>query len=69
MRQITSLQYNNAMKLKTFKMGGVHPDDSKISSGSAIEELPLPQTAYISMAQHLGAPATPAVQKGDSVKV
>ena len=57
------------MKLKTFKMGGVHPDDSKISSGAAIEELPLPQTAYISMAQHLGAPAVPAVQKGDSVKV
>ncbi len=57
------------MILKTFKMGGVHPDDSKLASEAAIEVLPLPQTAYISMAQHLGAPATPIVQKGDSVKV
>ena len=57
------------MKFKTFKIGGVHPDESKLSSGAAIEDLPLPQTAYISMAQHLGAPATPAVQKGDKVKV
>ena len=57
------------MKLKTFKIGGVHPDDSKLASEEPIEQLPLPQTAYISMAQHLGAPATPTVQKGDSVKV
>lgn len=55
------------MKINTFKMGGVHPDDAKISSEAPIENLPLPQTAYISMAQHLGAPATPAVQKGDTV--
>jgi len=57
------------MKINTFKMGGVHPDDAKISSEAAIEELPLPKTAYISMAQHLGAPATPAVEKGATVKV
>ena len=57
------------MKLKTFKIGGVHPDDSKLASEEAIEDLALPQVAYISMAQHLGAPATPVVQKGDTVKV
>ena len=57
------------MKLKTFKMGGIHPDDNKISAGAPIEILPLPAVAYISMAQHLGAPATPVVQKGDKVLV
>ena len=57
------------MRLKTFRMGGIHPDDNKISAGAPIEVLPLPAVAYISMAQHLGAPATPIVQKGDKVLV
>lgn len=54
---------------KTFSMGGVHPNDSKISSACRIETLPVPKTVYISMAQHLGAPATPVVAVGDSVKI
>ena len=54
-------------KLKTFKMGGIHPDDSKLSAGCKIEVLPLPDTVYVSMAQHLGAPATPVVAVGDKV--
>ena len=53
----------------TFRIGGVHPDDAKISRNCAIEVLPLPQTVYISMAQHLGAPAKPVVAVGDQVKV
>ncbi|MCR5351272.1 MAG: electron transport complex subunit RsxC [Bacteroidales bacterium] len=53
----------------TFSMGGVHPHDSKYARERAIEELPLPQTVYVSMAQHLGAPAKPLVAVGDSVKV
>ena len=56
-------------KLTTFRIGGVHPDDAKLSRGCAIEVLPLPQTVYISMAQHLGAPAKPVVAVGDKVKV
>ena len=55
-------------KLTTFRIGGVHPDDAKLSRGCAIEVLPLPQTVYISMAQHLGAPAKPIVAVGDKVK-
>ena len=50
-------------------MGGVHPDDAKLARERGIEVLPLPQTVYISMAQHLGAPATPCVAVGDQVKV
>ena len=53
---------------KTFSIGGVHPADSKISAGCKIEILPVPQTVYISMTQHLGAPATPVVAVGDKVK-
>ena len=53
---------------KTFRIGGVHPDDNKISRNCKIEALPLPQTVYISMAQHLGAPAKPIVAVGDKVK-
>ena len=53
----------------TFSMGGVHPHDSKFARERAIEELPLPQTVYVSMAQSLGAPAKPVVAAGDSVKV
>lgn len=53
---------------KTFSMGGVHPNDSKISADSAIEVFPILERVYISMSQHLGAPAKPIVQKGDKVK-
>ena len=57
------------MSRLTFHIGGIHPDDAKFSRGCAIEVLPLPPTVYVSMAQHLGAPATPCVAAGDKVKV
>ncbi len=52
----------------TFSIGGVHPNDSKISADCAIEVLPAPKTVYISMAQHLGGPAKAIVAPGDKVK-
>ncbi|MBQ6688468.1 MAG: electron transport complex subunit RsxC [Bacteroidales bacterium] len=55
--------------MKTFSIGGIHPSDKKISKDCNIEILPVPAKVYISMAQHLGAPATPIVKAGDSVKV
>jgi electron transport complex protein RnfC len=55
--------------LKTFKLGGVHPGENKISEKAGIEVLPLPNVAYIPISQHLGAPAKPLVDKGDTVKV
>ena len=54
---------------KTFSMGGVHPNDNKIAKDSPIEDFPILDRVYISMSQHLGAPAEPIVQKGDKVKV
>ena len=53
----------------TFRIGGVHPHDNKVARECAIETLPLPQTVYVSMAQHLGAPGVPCVAVGDTVKV
>lgn len=54
---------------RTFSIGGVHPADSKISRDCAIEALPIPPTVYISVSQHIGAPAKPIVAPGDKVKV
>ena len=55
--------------MKTFRMGGVHPEENKISNDAAIEVMPVPAQMVVLMNQHLGAPATPIVQKGDKVKV
>ena len=55
-------------KKLTFSIGGVHPCDNKLARGCAIETLPVPSTVWVSMAQHLGAPAKPVVAVGDLVK-
>lgn len=55
--------------LKTFKLGGVHPPENKISADKAIEILPIPKTVSIPIAQHIGAPATLVVNRGDELKV
>lgn len=52
----------------TFSIGGIHPNDNKMARGCAVEVLPLPEAVYVSMAQHLGAPAKPVVAVGDKVK-
>ena len=50
-------------------MGGVHPEENKISTQAVIEPFPVPEKVVVLMNQHLGAPATPIVNKGDKVKV
>ncbi|MFP4556856.1 MAG: electron transport complex subunit RsxC [Bacteroidales bacterium] len=55
--------------LKTFSKGGVHPPENKISASKPIEVLPVPEKVIIPISQHIGAPATPIVAKGDTVKV
>ncbi len=54
--------------MNTFRLGGVHPQENKLASNSAIELFPLQQKAVVFVSQHLGAPSTPIVQKGDRVK-
>ena len=57
------------MNLKTFKLGGVHPPENKISKDAPIEVLGLPKQVSIPLSQHIGAPAKCLVKKGDKVKV
>lgn len=57
------------MKLRTFKLGGVHPPENKLSADVPIQKLGLPKQVSIHLSQHLGAPAEPIVKKGDTVKV
>ncbi|PZX12959.1 electron transport complex protein RnfC [Breznakibacter xylanolyticus] len=54
--------------LKTFSIGGIHPAENKLSAQNPIATLDLPAQAIVMLAQHIGAPAEPVVQKGDIVK-
>ena len=53
----------------TFKKGGVHPEENKITSEIATRAAALPKQVVLPLSQHIGAPAKPVVQKGDKVKV
>ena len=55
--------------MKTFRIGGVHPKENKLSAGKKIEVMDLPKQAVFPLSQHIGAPAVPCVAKGDLVKV
>lgn len=55
--------------LRSFKIGGIHPPGNKISKNSQITTAPLPDQVVVPLSQHIGAPATPCVAKGDHVKV
>lgn len=55
--------------LRTFRLGGIHPQENKLSAGKPITALELPREVIIPLGQHIGAPATATVQKGDLVKV
>ena len=55
--------------LKTFRIGGVHPHENKLSAHQPIITAEVPAKAVILMGQHIGAPAKPIVAKGDVVKV
>lgn len=54
--------------MKTFKMGGIHPEENKLSADQPIKELPLPKQGIVPVSQHLGAPANILVKKGEQVK-
>lgn len=54
--------------MKTFKIGGVHPEENKFSAEAAIQVAALPKKVFVPLGQSLGAPSKPLVKKGDSVK-
>ena len=56
------------MSKRTFP-GGVHPyEGKKFTEKKQIEVLPSPQKVFIPLQQHIGAPTTPLVEKGQEVK-
>lgn len=57
------------MKLRTFRIGGVHPEENKITAEIPTKVAELPKMATFPLSQHIGAPAKAVVQKGDAVKV
>lgn len=57
------------MKIRTFRIGGIHPEENKLSNDVATTPAPLPKQVIIPMGQHIGAPAKPIVKRGDKVKV
>lgn len=49
--------------------GGIHLDHKKNTAEIETIIMPTPKTVYIPLSQHIGAPATPVVKKGDNVFV
>ena len=54
--------------MKTFKFGGIHPPENKLTEEKAIEVMPIPKDLAVSLAQHLGKPAKPIVKAAQKVK-
>lgn len=58
----------NIVKALFKSQGGIHPTYNKeLSRDKTIETMPISTLLQVSMSQHLGAPATPTVKKGDVV--
>ena len=57
------------MRSKTFRIGGIHPKENKLSNDSVTKQAPLPKVAVYPLSQHIGAPAKAIVKEGDKVKV
>lgn len=55
--------------MKTFRLGGIHPEENKLSADIVTTMAALPTQAVFPLLQHIGAPAKPVVAKGDRVKV
>ena len=57
------------MNIRTFRIGGIHPEENKITAEMATKVAALPKQAIFPLSQHIGAPTKPVVVKGDKVKV
>ena len=57
------------MNSRTFRIGGIRPDDNKITANKPVVSVGVPAQAVFPLSQHIGAPAIPIVKKGDKVKV
>ena len=55
--------------MKTFKIGGIHPKEYKLSAGQRIKTIALPEQVVIPLAHYSGRPSESVVKRGDLVKV
>lgn len=55
--------------LKTFRIGGIHPNEHKLTAHCPVTPVAVPRQVEIMLNQHIGAPANCIVKKGDKVKV
>lgn len=55
--------------MKTFKLGGIHPEENKITADVSITTANVPSKVSIPLSQSLGSASKPIVEKGSSVKV
>jgi len=55
--------------VRTFKPGGIHPPENKITAGIPIREITVPEQVSIPIFQHIGAPPKILVERGQEVKV
>ena len=44
--------------LRTFRIGGIHPPENKLSAGKKITALAAPKQVIIPLSQHIGAPVS-----------
>ncbi|MCG2725546.1 MAG: electron transport complex subunit RsxC [Elusimicrobia bacterium] len=54
--------------MKTFKCGGIHPDENKFTRHLSIETMPMPKLLAVPLIQHIGKPAALIVKLGEQVK-
>ena len=53
--------------MKTFRKGGIHPPEYKLTAGRPIVGVPVPSEIRIMLSQCIGAPSRPVVKAGDHV--
>lgn len=53
--------------MKTFRKGGIHPPEDKITAGKPIVEMPAPAELRIMLSQSIGKPSKPVVKVGQAV--
>ena len=50
--------------LKTFRIGGIHPKENKLTSQCPVTAIPVPRQVSLMLNQHIGAPANCIVKEG-----
>ena len=54
--------------MRTFRLGGIHPPENKITAGITIREIAVPGQVSIPIFQHIGAPPKVLVERGQEVR-